>query len=69
MNKYVGYKSQYLTVSLEQVSAQVKMLQLNDNNEWQGMPNREIIIVREKAQISIISDAIFKDSTETFKKE
>ena len=56
-------------MTLEQVSAQVKMLQLNDNNEWQGMPNREIIIVREKAQISIISDAIFKDSTETFKKE
>ena len=69
MNKYVGYRSPNLTVKLEQVQASVKMLQLREDGGCQGFPSREIVIARSLAQVTIVVDLVFKDSTEVFTKD
>ena len=55
INKYVGYKGQHLTVDIDKMIAGVKMLALKENGEWKGFPDREIVINRVTAQLSVIT--------------
>lgn len=66
MNKYVGYKSQNLTIGLEKVTASVKMLALNEGGQLSGFPNRELMIERHRGVLTVVEDSLFTENTETF---